>query len=179
MDDFQEVLPIIIVVVIAMAILIYVVLLNRGLNREVREVAVSDLGERRQSIKVSRVAGFIPIKYRDFYAALKAAMPTNYIILPNIAVELLFQRNNRKELKLEGQYVSFGIFSTEFTPVLVIQLNDYSTATDLVFHVKDNIKDLIRNIGIPIMEHDIRDNYNIDELRRAIAKVMNPLYSDK
>ena len=179
MDNFQDVLPIIIVVVIALAILLYVILLNKGINREVKDVEKNDLNERRQSIKVSRVAGFIPIKFRAFYEALKVAMPANYIILPNIAVELLFQRNNRKELKLEGQYVSFGIFTITFTPVLVIQLNDYSVAADTVFNIKDNIKDLIRNLGIPVMDYEIRDNYNIDDLRRAIAKVMNPLYSDK
>ena len=176
MDD---ILPIVIAVVIALVIIGYGIWLNKKLNSGVRDVASSELDERRRSIKVSRVAGFIPDKYRAFYDVLKVAMPSNYVILPNIAAELLFQRANRKELQLEGQYISFCVFTNSFSPVLVIQLNDYSVATDAVFVLPDKIKELIRSLGIPVMEHDIRDQYNIDELRRCIAKAMNPLYSDK
>jgi len=170
---------VIVIAVIIIAIAIYAVLLNKGLNRGTRNVESTELSERRHSMKVSRVSGFIPYKYRAFFEVLKTSMPAQYIILPNIAVELLFQRSNRKELKLEGQYVSFGVFTKEFQPVLVIDLKDFSESSDLVFSLSDNEKQLIRNLGIPVMEHEIRDSYSVDELRRAIAKAMNPLYSDR
>ena len=179
MDNLKEFLPYIIIALIAIVIIIYVVFLSKKLNSGARELAEIELEDRRRSIKVSRVSGFIPYQYRAFFEALKAAMPADYIILPNIAVELLFRRVNRKDLKLEGHYVAFGIFTTTFTPVLVIDLKDYSAATDIVFKLSESEKNLIRSMGIYIMEYEIRDTYNIDDLRRAIAKSMNPLYSDK
>jgi len=173
------VVVIIVVIIVIIALAIYAVMLNKGLNRGTRNVESVELDERRHSMKVSRVSGFIPSKYRAFFDVLKTAMPAQYIILPNIAVELLFQRSNRRELKLEGQYVSFGVFTKDFQPVLVIDLKDFTEATDLVFRLSENEKQLIRNLGIPVMEHEIRDNYSVDELRRAIAKAMNPLYADR
>jgi len=176
--EFKDFLPIIIAVAV-IAIVLYVVLLNRRMNNSTRKIAQKDVDDRRKSIKVSRVSGFIPYQCRAFFDALRAAMPDNYIVLPNIAVELLFRRINRKELELEGQYASFCVFNKGFVPVLVIQLNDYSVATDIVFQIPNSVKELIRSMGIPVMEYDIRDSYNIDELRRSIARAMNPLYTDK
>jgi len=173
-------IPVIIVtVVVILAILLYVVLLRKGLNTGVRGLETTELSERRKSMKVSRVTGFMPQKYRAFYEVLKSAMPTHYIILPNIAIELLFARANRKELQLEGQYVSFGVFTKDFRPILVIDLRDFSDATDMIFTLTETEKQLIQNLGIPVMEHEIRDSYTIDELRRRIAKALNPLFSEK
>ena len=172
-------IPVIVIAVAVIVIAVYAVLLNKGLNSRTRKTENVELDERRYSMKVSRVSGFMPYKYRAFYEVLKTAMPAHYIILPNIAIELLFQRTNRKELRLEGHYVSFGVFTKDFQPVLVIDLKDFSEATNLVFSLSENEKQLVRNIGIPIMEHEIRDHYGVDELRRAIAKAMNPLYSEK
>lgn len=173
----MDILVIVIVVVIVIALALYGIFLSKQLNSGVRDTTTSELAERRQSIKVSPVHGFIPPKLVAFYDVLKAAMPSHYIILPNIAMELLFQRANRKELQLAGQYVSFVAFTKAFAPVLAIQANDFSEATDSVFVATEEEKALVRGLGIPFMEYPIRDNYNIDDLRRAIAKAMNPLFS--
>jgi len=179
MPSIPDVVAIIIIVAIVAAIAVYVVFLFKRLNRGVRDVEDSELSERRKSMKVARVAGFMPQKYRAFYDILKTAMPAHYIILPNIAVELLFQRANRKELQLEGQYASFCVFNQSFVPILVIQLRDFSDAADMVFLLSDTVKELVKSLGIPVMEHEIRDHYNIDDLRRNIAKAMNPLFTEK
>lgn len=177
--SFESILPIIIVVAIVIAIIIYLYLLNKGLNSGQGDSKNIELEERRASIKVSRVSGFMPDKYRTFYEVLKKAMPSNYIILPNIAVELLFQRAHRKDLQLEGQYVSYCVFTSEFAPVLVISLNDFSDISDVVFRLTASEKRLIQASGIAVLEYNVRDNYSIDDLRRSIAKTMNPLYLDK
>jgi hypothetical protein len=174
-----DIVIVIIIVAIIAAVAAYVVLLYRGLNRGVRDVTDSELSERRKSMKVSRVSGYMPHKYRAFYDVLKTAMPAHYIILPNTAVELLFQRANRKELQLEGQYASFCVFNQSFVPILVIQLRDVSDASDAVFIISDTVKELIQNLGIPIMEQEIRDHYSVDDLRRNIAKAMNPLFAER
>ena len=168
-------LPIVIIVAIAIAIIIYAVILNGKLNSDKGDVRRSELDERRRSVKVNKVSGYIPPKISAFYDVLKVAMPSHYIILPNIAIELLFQRANRKDLCLTGQYATFCIFTARFAPVLVIELVDYSVATDTVFIIPPKIKEMLRNSGIPVMEYSIRDSYSIDDLRVTISKAMNPL----
>ena len=178
MDNFVEtVLPIIAVVAIVLAILAYAVFLNRKVNRVKGDVRRTELADRRSSTKVGKVSGFAPPKIRAFYDALRTAMPSNYIIIPNIAVELLFQSANRKDLGLEGQYANFCIFTEALAPILVIDLKDFSYAPVIsnAFIIPEKVKDLIRSAGIPVMTYDIRDSYNIDDLRRTIAKSMNPL----
>ena len=177
MDDFlRTYLPIGVVIAIVLAIIFYAVILNKKLNSNKRDIHDAELEERRRSVKVTRVTGFIPPKNSAFFKVLKMAMPANYIIIPNIAVELLFQRMNRKDLHLEGQYASFGVFAENFAPILVINLNDYSVTTDSVFSLPDKIKNMLVNCGVPVLDYDVCDSYSIDELRRAIAKAMNPLF---
>jgi hypothetical protein len=156
--------------------LVYAVLLNKRLNSEKRSAKNSEVDERRRSMKVSRVTSFMPPKYSAFYEVLRTAMPANYVIMPNVAIELLFQRAYRPEIQMVGQYADFCIFTEKFVPALVIELRDYSTATDTVFHMDDKVRDIIRGCGIAVMEYDVRDTYSIDDLRRTIAKAMNPLF---
>jgi len=174
-----SIIIVLIIAVIAIVIAVYLVLLNKGINRGTRREETNELGERRKSIKVSRVSAFMPYKYRAFYDVLKIAMPSHYVIMPNIAVELLFTRANRKELNLEGQYVSFCVFNQAFVPILVVQLRDISDASDMVFNLSSTVKEIIQSTGIPVLEHEIRDSYNVDELRRNIAKTMNPLFAER
>lgn len=173
---FQDFLLILIVIAIVAGILIYLYLLNKSLNGTKNSAKNMELEERRGSIKVTCVSGFMPYKYRLFFETLKKAMPANYIILPNIAIELLFQRAYRKELQLEGEYLSFCVFNTDFVPILAISLTDFTDVSDTVFRLTESQKKLIQSAGIPVMEYEIRDSYSIDELRRSLAKAMNPLY---
>ena len=168
-------LPILAIAAIVIVIVIYAVILNKKLNSDKKDVKQSELDERRRSVKVNKVSGFIPPKISAFYEVLKVAMPAQYVILPNIAIELLFQRANRKDLCLTGQYATFCIFTAKFAPVLVIELVDYSVATDAVFIIPPKIKEMLRNSGIPVLEYAIRDTYSIDDLRMTISKAMNPL----
>jgi len=177
--DFERFLPILIIAIIAIGLVIYVVFLSRALNGKKGDPKDQELEERRGSIKVSRVSGFMPFKYRKFYEALKSALPSKYIIVPNIAIELLFQRAYRKELRLEGEYLSFCVFTAEFAPVLAIALQDFTDAGDAVFRLTTSQKKLIQSAGIPVMEYEIRDTYSIDDLRLALARAMNPLFSEK
>jgi|GEM_PF-1895452 len=174
--SFESILPVIIIAAIVVAILVYLFFLNNTLNNKKDNIRDMELEERRGSIKVSRVTGFMPPKYREFYMALKTAMPDKYKILPNIAIELLFQRANRRELKLEGYYASFCVFTRDFSPVLVIALNDFTEVGDRNFRISPSQKKLIMNSGIPVLEYEVRDNYSIDELRRTIAQALNPLF---
>lgn len=173
----SDIITYIIIAAIVIVVGAYAFLLNRKINSAKSDLRMSELEERRKSVKVNKVVGFIPPKIITFHNVLKSAMPSNYIIIPNAAIELLFQRANRKDLALEGTYATFCVLTANFAPVLVIELVDYSGVTDSVFKIPQNIKELLIHTGIPVMQYEIRDSYSIDDLRRKIAKAMNPLYS--
>ena len=77
-----------------------------------------------------------------------------------------------------GQYADFVVFTPALMPVLVIDLYDMSIINlDRVNRIKTVSKEILRNSGIPVLDYQYTDNCNIDELRRKIANLLNPLAS--
>ena len=112
----------------------------------------------------------------NFYQALKQALPEKYIIYVNVPIEKLFDQARREDLHMVGQYADFVIFTPELMPVLVIDLFDLSIINlDRVNKIKNVSKTILRNSGIPVLDYQYTDNCNIDELRRKIANLLNPL----
>ena len=112
----------------------------------------------------------------SFYEALKEALPSKYIIYVNVPLEKLFEQSKRESLHMLGQYADFVIFTPTLMPVLVIDLFDMSIINlDRVNRIKNVSKEILRNSGIPVLDYQYIDNCNIDELRRKIANLLNPL----
>ena len=112
----------------------------------------------------------------NFYEALKAALPSKYIIYVNVPIEKLFEQSKRESLHMLGQYADFVVFTPSLMPVLVIDLFDMSIINlDRVNRIKTVSKEILRNSGIPVLDYQYTDNCNIDELRRKIANLLNPL----
>ena len=136
-------------------------------------------------IKAEKVKQVLPksapiVPYYDsvlanFHQALKQALPEKYIIY-NVPIEKLFDQTRRASLQMEGQYADFVIFTPQLMPVLVIDLFDMSIINlDRVNRIKNVSKEILRNSGIPVLDYQYTDNCNIDELRRKIAILLNPL----
>ncbi|MBO4726520.1 MAG: DUF2726 domain-containing protein [Clostridia bacterium] len=112
----------------------------------------------------------------NFFQALKQALPEKYIIYVNVPIEKLFDQARRDDLHMVGQYADFVIFTPNLMPVLVIDLFDLSIINlDRVNRIKNVSKEILRNSGIPVLDYQYTDNCNIDELRRRIANLLNPL----
>lgn len=112
----------------------------------------------------------------NFYQALKQALPEKYIIYVNVPIEKLFNVSKRSSLHMLGQYADFVIFTPALMPVLVIDLFDLSVVNlERVNRIKRVSKEILRNSGIPVLDYQYTENCNIDELRRKIANLLNPL----
>lgn len=112
----------------------------------------------------------------SFYEALRKALPEKYIIYVNVPVEKLFDPSVRESLHMSGQYADFVVFTPNLMPILVVDLFDMSIINlDRVNRIKTVSKDILRNSGIPVLDYQYTDNCNIDELRRKIANLLNPL----
>ena len=111
-----------------------------------------------------------------FHQALKEALPDKYIIYVNVPIEKLFDPTVRENLHMAGQYADFAVFTPNLMPVLVVDLFDMSIINlDRVNKIKTVSKEILRNSGIPVLDYQYTDNCNIDELRRKIANLLNPL----
>ena len=111
-----------------------------------------------------------------FYKALKLALPEKYIIYVNVPIEKLFEASKRPGLRMVGQYADFVVFTPTMMPILVIDLFDMSIVNlDRVNKIKNISKEILRNSGIPVLDYQYTDNCDIDDLRRRIATLLNPL----
>lgn len=112
----------------------------------------------------------------NFYKALKQALPEKYLICVNVPIEKLFDASKRNALQMKGQYADFVVFTPALMPVMVVDLFDMSIINlDRVNKIKNTSKQILRNSGIPVLDYQYVDNCNIDELRRKIADLLNPL----
>ena len=170
------VLPAVIIVLIIGAIIVYAVWLSRKMHHKTVDEDQRDTRRERKGITVAPYGQFLGNTKQKFHQALIKALPASYIIVPNVGVELLFKTGIQADLKLAGQYADFGIFTESWIPILLIFLVDYSPVGKPAFKVTPDIKELLNKISIRTLEYGVREVYSIDDLRKAIAKTMNPLY---
>lgn len=165
----QFILPMLVIVLVAG---VYIWFLRSRRKRQ-------DTSEVKVALTLPKSAPVVP--YMDpvllsFHQALKQALPEKYIINVNVPIEKLFDPSKRANLRMVGQYADFVVFTPALMPVLIIDLFDMSIINlDRVNKIKNVSKEILRNSGIPVLDYQYTDNCNIDELRRKIANLLNPL----
>lgn len=169
------VLPIIVIAALAG---LYAFLLYQRRHRD--DVALQEKKASRKPLpKSAPVITYMEPMLRNFYHALKQALPEKYVIYVNVAIEKLFDASYRDDLCMKGQYADLVVFTPDLKPLLVIDLFDMSIINlDRVNKIKNVSKQILRNSGIPVLDYRCTDNYNIDEIRRLIANLLNPLRVD-
>jgi hypothetical protein len=141
-----------------------------------KNTAVSEVKQTRILPKSAPVVPYYESILVTFHKALKEALPEKYIIYVNVPIEKLFDPTKRESLHMVGQYADFVVFTPDLMPVLVIDLFDMSIINlERVNRIKTVSKEILRNSGIPVLDYQYTDNCNIDELRRKIANLLNPL----
>jgi hypothetical protein len=166
------ILPILIIVIIVA--LYFVWLTSRNLGNAV--YTENDKEIKKKNIpKSALIVKFLDEKVHKFYTTLLKALPSDYIVIPNVPIEKLFEVSQRNDLRMKGQYADIVIFSSGYMPLLVIDLFDMSII-DLgtVNKVKNISKDVLRNSGVAVLDIKLSNSYNIDEIRRVIANAINP-----
>ena len=130
----------------------------------------------RNTVKSAPIVPYYDSITASFYQALRKALPEKYIIYVNVPIEKLFEQSKRESLHMLGQYADYVVFTPSLMPVLVVDLYDMSIINlDRVNKIKTVSKEILRNSGIPVLDYQYTDNCNIDELRRKIANLLNPL----
>lgn len=163
------ILPMLVIVLVA-GLYIWFLRSYRNRNKESETKTLSVLP------KSAPVVPYIESILVNFHKALKQALPEKYIIYVNVPIEKLFDPAKRESLRMVGQYADFVVFTPALMPVLVIDLFDMSIINlDRVNRIKNVSKEILRNSGIPVLDYQYTDNCNIDELRRKIADLLNPL----
>ena len=175
MEIFNVVLPIILIVAVA-GLYIWFLRWHRA-HRTPADPKQTTLQRLPQSAPLIPYLENISV---DFFQALKQALPEKYIIYPNVPVEKLFEVSKREALNMKGQYADFVVFTPSLMPVLVVDLFDMSIVNlDRVNKIKNVSKEILRHSGLPVLDYQYTNHCNIDELRRKIATLLNPLRVDK
>lgn len=174
-DILKIVIPIIILLAIAGLYVFWLTSRRRGNDAAETEKTATN----KPLPKSVPVTPYMDSMLRNFYRALRQALPDKYIIYVHVPIEKLFDASRRGELNMKGQYADVVVFTPELMPLLVIDLFDLSIINlDRVNKIKTVSKLILRNSGIPVLDYRCNDSYNIDELRRLIANLLNPLRKD-
>lgn len=171
----EVILPLIVIAFLAG---LYIFFLYWRRHRD--DVALQEKKASRKPLpKSAPVITYMEPTLRGFYHALKQALPEKYVVYVNVPIEKLFDASHRNDLCMKGQYADLVIFTPDLLPLLVIDLFDMSIINlDRVNKIKAVSKQILRNSGIPVLDYRCADNYNIDEMRRQIANLLNPLRVD-
>ena len=171
------VLPVLGIIAIIAAIVVYTFWLNKRMGGGKDGTDIRHDKQTQKDIKPKLFGPFMLRNQQVFFEAMKKSLPSHYVVIPNVAIELLFDKGQRDDLQMGDEYADVAVFTENYLPVLVIDLVDYSPSGKAVFHLSLDAKDMLRSVGVNVLEYNIRDTYSVDELRKAVAKATNPLYS--
>ncbi len=88
----------------------------------------------------------------EFYEAIKEIIQDNYIVLPQIPLSQIVEKENKNKYQNElYRVIDICIFDKEYTPLLCIEINDET------HHLKDRymrdikVKEILNKGGLPLI----------------------------
>ena len=172
MELFLEViLPIVAGVAFVIALFFYARFIYKRARKRDGELVQNP----KKVIRGVKVRGFLNQRLRFFLATLEKALPSHFIIIPNVNAEMLFAPEIRCDIRFDDAYCDFVIFDKEYNPILVIDMAEPTIGRRATGHLCADAVRMLGDINLPILTVEMRDNYDIGELRLNIAQKMNPL----
>ena len=111
-----------------------------------------------------------------FLEVLHKALPRDCIAFPNVGISKIIEpKGNLIDFKATfNKYVDICVFLRKgMKPILVIDLYSPSPAQQQLKKFDDVISDILKEVKIPVLHKEIKNKYNIDELRMELLKTMN------
>jgi len=131
----------------------------------------------KKTVKPRKAYSFLNKHMIGFLEALKKALPDGYSIYPMVGCAALFDKFVRADLNLADDICDFVVFDKNYQVRLVVDMVEISIAEtkQVTGHLSDKAIKYLKEVEIPILTYKFAEHYNIDELRYAIAKTVNPL----
>ena len=111
-----------------------------------------------------------------FLEALHKALPRDCISFPNVGVgKLIEPKGNLVDFhSISSKFVDVCVFlRKDMSPILVIDLFEDNPAAQQLKKFDEDIKDVLKEVKIPVLHKQIEKNYNIDELRMTILNSLD------
>ncbi len=105
---------------------------------------------------------------KEFYVAIKAALPPEYILQPQVNLATIISKISEEHFQNElYRNIDFCIFNLDFRPLVLIEINDETHATDKSRQARDyKVKEICSAANLPLIR--FWTNYGIN--REYIAK---------
>ncbi len=112
---------------------------------------------------------------QEFYAAIKASLPENYYVFPQINLAAFIERTDNSRFHNElFRNVDFLITDSEYTPKLVIEINDQTHLNKDRKERDEKVRDICEEAGIPIIKlwtsYGVKQEYIKERIDEALAK---------
>ena len=105
-----------------------------------------------------------------YYNALKSILSgTPYILQPQICLSSLIERKDAHQYQGElNRIVDFGIFSPEYSPLLLIEINDSSHLKRDRKERDAKVKYILKSAKLPLMTVLTKDTFDIKLLAKEL-----------
>lgn len=113
---------------------------------------------------------------QEFYTAIKAAIPENYCVFPQINLAAFIERTDNSRFHNElFRNVDFLITDSEYTPKLVIEINDQTHLSSERKERDEKVCNICEEAGIPIIKlwtsYGVKQEYIKERIGEALAKL--------
>ena len=105
-----------------------------------------------------------------YYTALKSILSgTNYVLLPQIALSAIVERKEPHKYQSElSRVADFVIFSPEFAPLLVVEINDQTHNLRSRRLRDEKVKFILKSANLPLLTIETSTRFDILQIAKSM-----------
>lgn len=107
---------------------------------------------------------------RKYYLAIRSVLPEEYILQPQVNLATIIEKESNERYQNElYRNVDFCIFNQNFTPIMLIEINDKTHELDKARQARDfKVKEICEAAGIPLIRFWTKYGVNTDYIKMRI-----------
>ena len=111
---------------------------------------------------------------KDFYTAIKAALPEGYILQPQVNLATIINKISDEKFQNElYRNIDFCIFDSDFKPLVLIEINDQTHNTERSRMARDyKVKDICASANIPLVIFWTQYGINTEYIKKRIDEAL-------
>lgn len=105
-----------------------------------------------------------------YYTAIKSVLNgSNYVLLPQIALSAIVERKEPHKYQSElSRVADFVIFSPEFAPLLVIEINDPTHNLRSRRLRDEKVKFILKSANLPLLTIDTATRFDVQQIAKSM-----------
>lgn len=176
--SFLEFIPVIIVAVALIIAILIVVLMNKRSKNLIKSGKVKSPSDIDTTKSMALKIPFLTSSENNFLYNFQSVLPNEYVIYPKIHVEQVALPYNNVTFYnvVKNKVLDYVVFLRKnMQPVVVIDVHDRTGMQKSIEEDDKLLSTALANIGLPIVDYEIRQEYEPAELLSRFLDALDPL----